>query len=357
MDESPKKYKNSKKKNQKIKKKNEKIKINNNNNNINLNQDQNNLLTQTNINNKILNKNALNNKTTTSKNTKNPNCIIILEKINIFNSILIMINNTSNINNYFKKKETINKINICEQNNKYCLSSILYNINKNLWNSKNKKSEKDLLKKYTEFINSQLNSFKFTSDKYYYEIKNVESIIEYIYNKINEEFTQVKIALKNNINNFYQFKDSFDKFRIEFSQTHKSIISDYFYGFYHFCCQNCQRNILLYNMNNNYKDTYDSFSYITFNLNEIKKDLNQINFCFKKNLENINLNDCFNFYFASNNKLKFLNSFCKLCKLYTYKEIYLFSYTNGNINNAIKMDINAVPLVLFYQIINSIEFE
>ena len=420
LDESPKKIKKSKKKNQKLKKNKENINNNFNKNNYinenpNTNQinSQNNLLSKTIINNKILFKNVHINKSTIYRKNKNPKYMKIFVNINIFNSVLIMINNISFINNYFIKKETINKINSCEKNNKFCLSSILYNINKYLWNSKTKKSENDLLKKFTKFTNSQMNSLKSTSDKYYYEIKNIESIIKYIYTTINEEFTEVKTALQNNINTFEQFKDSFDKFIVEFSQKHKSIISDHFYGFYQFFCQNC-------------KYTYDSFCYINFNLNEIKKvNLNQINFRFNNILENINLNDCFNYYFPSQNKIKYCNSFCNICKSFTCKEIFTlpniltiilsnndnnnynfvlqdelnlnnfskkvpnnsegkymlisilckniyndeficycinpnnglwYSYTNGNIKNVTKMDINAIPLVLFYQIKNSIEF-
>ena len=50
---------------------------------------------------------------------------------NIFGSFLIILNNNSYINKYFTKHQ--DKIYSSEKNNQYCLSIILYFINKYLW--------------------------------------------------------------------------------------------------------------------------------------------------------------------------------------------------------------------------------
>ena len=85
--------------------------------------------------------------------TSTPKYFRIYEKINIFNSILIMLNNNSIINNYFQKDRK-QQIIQCEKNNKYCLSSILYYLYKYLWyiNNTSDIPEKDLIKKYNDFI-------------------------------------------------------------------------------------------------------------------------------------------------------------------------------------------------------------
>ena len=448
------------------------INYNNNSNFINYNLNINQIKPQNNLFNNILKKNNIfddstlyktfqKENTATIKNNNNnktisiaPNYIKIFEKINIFNSILIMINNISIINNYFYEDEIINKINICEKNNNNCLSSILYYINKYLWYTDFKVTKYDLFQKYTDFINnySQINSFNNSiPEKYCYEIKNIELINSFIYNKINAEFTLVNSNPLNNINNnkICEYSDSLSKYIFDFSQKNKSIISDHFFGFYQYqiFCQNCQVNKTMYNMKYNEQYSYNSFSYINFNLNEIKKSnqsynsynsYNKYNIYqnFKTNSYNektiINLDDCFNFYFIYQNKKIFNNSYCNLCNLNSYKEelrsilslpniltIILsnnedddyncnfilqdelnlknlainlpdnsegkyrlisilckkidndeficycanpnnglwYSYTNGKIKNVMSMDINAVPLILIYQIINKIEFE
>ena len=70
--------------------------------------------------------------------TSRPNYCKVFENINIFNSILIMMNNIDCINNYLSNNITKKYIYSCERNKQYCLSSILYYINKYIWNFKEK---------------------------------------------------------------------------------------------------------------------------------------------------------------------------------------------------------------------------
>ena len=386
--------------------------------------------------------------------SKVPNYIKIFEKINIFNSILIMINNISIINNYFYEDEIIKKISIYEMNNKYCLTKILYYINKDMWYTDNQTPKYDLFGQFTDFINfyTQKNCLNSFPEKYCYEIKNIELIINFIYNTINKEFTQINKILNKNINNNNNaINDSLYKYIFDFYNTNMSIIAINFCGFYkrQISCENCKRSNSIFKTNYNNQYSYDSFSYFKFNLNEIKNNKsnnnnssynicnifpkNQVNSSYTYNNNNnnqysfINLNDCFNFYFMNQNK-KYSNSYCNICNSFSTKEesysinllpntltiiltnndncnlilqdelnminysmiipnnsegkymlisilfknIYneeficycinpnnglWYSYTNGNIKNVTKIDTNAIPLVLIYQVINKIEFE
>ena len=360
--------------------------------------------------------------------------------------MLIIINNISIINDYFYEDKIIKKINICNANNQYCLSYILYYLNQFIWYNNISLCEEELYNKYIEFINcySKTNSNYKTPEKYCHEIQNIELIIKFIYTKINDEFTQINKDLNKKNSNFY-LNDPLSIYIWNFSQNNKSIISDHFFGFYQYqiYCKNCERNCYFKN-NRDYKSqiSYDSFSYINFELNTIceykSKQINNYNYQYNNfnsfhynnyynYKQNINLNDCFDFSFRYNNKKWNYNSYCSICSLLSNIEksysifslpsiltislsnnncnfiiqdeldlkpysmnvpfnsdgIYIlisllckisysgeyicycanpnnglwYSYSNKKIKNVEKMDINAVPLILVYQIRNSIEFE
>ena len=106
---------------------NEEVNNNINNEDININEDENSF-------NIIKNSHEL---------QKTPNKFIF-ENINIFNSLLIMMNNISFINDDFLREKSKNIINNCDFNNEYCLSSILYHMNRKMWNYQDKLKNKEL---------------------------------------------------------------------------------------------------------------------------------------------------------------------------------------------------------------------
>ena len=353
-----------------------------------------------------------------------PKYFRIYEKINIFNSILIMLNNNSIINNYFQKDRK-QQIIQCEKKNKYCISSILYYLYKYLWyiNNTSDIPQKNLIKKYNDFIDiySETNykNSNSTKENYCYEIKNIEKIIEFIYNKINREFSDIneKIKMRYNPGNLLS------KFVYEFSQNNNSFISDHFIGFYQKFtrCQMCQRKYFFYNMN--YSDKYEFFPFysINFDLKEVIQFYNNNNFQINDN-PIINLDNCF--YFALKQKFKTNGILCSSCltncktqlfSLYSlpniltiilsnnencifniqdeidlskyspqssgkkkyllisilcqiknkdfilynlnHKDSLWYSYSNGRITKVIEMNREAMPLVLVYQSIDIIKFK
>ena len=372
-----------------------------------------------------------------------PNYCKVFDKIDLFNSLLIMINNISYIYDYFSNNKILNKIIEYEKKHKFCLSSILFYINKYLWYSNNNKkinlSQNDLLKKYKEFIDcySKKNCNNFNPNEYCYDIKNIEYIVNFIYKKINDEFTEVSQDINNNL--YVDKNDSFSLFKWEFSQKNKSIISDHFMGTY-------QNQVICKICNSSY-NYYESFSCISFNINEIYNfylyNNNNNNFLYNynygiynnnnpyyynniyqlKNNKYIDLEYCFNYIFFINNK-KCYNLDCKKCNVKTNSqetfsiftlpniltivlynnencnlnledklnlkkfikygdgEYYLisilcqicyngkfiiycinpnngmwYSYIDKEIIQTDKMDINAIPLMLIYQVKNDICFQ
>ena len=373
-------------------------------------------------------------KITKNKSIIPKNCNIF-KKYDLFNSLLLIINNISLIKNYFSKVEFIDLIKKCEKNNKYCLSSISYYINKYLWYTNNKKikSQKKLLEEYIDFVKvySKENCKDNNPDLYCFNINNLEYIINFIYNRINVELTNSNDNKKD-----YEPKDNglLSLYQEEFSKKNKSIISDHFIG--HFqnkkkCiqCNNAQfsyepfrtisfsikmtYNYYFYNNNNRFQ-----FNYNMLNYNNIS------NYYITNSSKNVKLKDCFNYLF--NNYCNYNNSYCENCNSRTVKEertsifflpniitIVLtdnndndyfiledeidlknyvinvtgnekynlismlciinyngkfinycfnpnnatwYSYTDVNISEVDKMDINAIPLMLVYQTKSEIDF-
>ena len=101
-------------------------------------------------------------------------------------------------------------------------------------------------------------------------------------------------------------------------------------------CQNCNNNTFAISQNNAIY-SYDKFSYITFDSNEIynfysiqNNNNNFNNFQINNNFnQKINLNDCFKYCFIQNN-YKYYTSYCNKCFTNTYQnEIFsLFSLSD-----------------------------
>ena len=379
------------------------------------------------------------NKLDSRKNSKNisikPINCDIFNKIDLFNSVLLIINNISFIKNYFSNDEAINLIKKCEKNNKYCLSSISYYISKYFWyeNNKEKKSQNDLLNAYKDFVQaySKENCKDNNPDLYCFNINNIENIINFIYNRINVELTNSKGKKKDSPT---QFNGLIYKYLDEFQKKNSSIISDHFIGHYLnkvFCnrCSNAQFSYEPFRtISFNVKRIYDNFYNKRFQLFYNMLNYNNINNYNIANNNNIRLNDCFNYLFNNdyNFNYNYNNTFCENCNFLTNKKqsfsifslpniitivlndnndndifmledeidlknyvlnstgnekynlisflcrvryngkfiIYCinpnnsmwYSYTDGNITEVDKMDINAIPLMLVYQIQSQFDF-
>ena len=269
----------------------------------------------------------------------------IFKKFDLFNSLLLIINNISLIKNYFSKHEVINLIKKCEKNNKNCLSSISYYINKYLWYKKNKKikSQKKLLEEYIDFVKiySKENCKNNDPDLYCLNIDNLEYIINFIYDRINVELTNSndKKKVLEPTNN-----DNLSKYLEEFLKKNYSIISDHFIGHYQIkkLCMKC----------NNAQFSYELFRTISFRIkiiyNYFYNNNNRFQFnCNMLNYNNINNNnianngkyikikDCFNYLF--NNYYNNYNSYCENCNDNTVKKE---SYSIFSLPNIITIVLN-----------------
>ena len=179
--------------------------INNNINNNNHSIINNNINNHNNINNN--NNNNNHNHNNINNNINNQNIYDkIYAKINIFNSLLIMINNISFIIDYFSKDLIQNIINKCEENDQYCLTSILYYINRYMHRSNNPNliSKKEVIQKYLNFIEclTKTNFPNSYSNSCYYDINNIIRILNFVYEKINQELTKVNLESNDNYNIF-----------------------------------------------------------------------------------------------------------------------------------------------------------
>ena len=226
-----------------------------------------------------------------------PQYFSVLKNSNIFNLLLIMLNNISDISDYISNVSEEIIIN-CDKNNKNCLTFIIYYFNKYLWrtNGFDKITENDLLNRYTNFIDIYSKSNcrdAQNSNNYCYDKNNIELIFRFIFHKINGELSQ---------NNFNKEK--------------YSVLFNNFYGKmkYQIQCDYCQSRICNYN----YEYFYNSFYRITFNINEISNYyMNNI-----YNINNVlNLNQCFDYIFVQNNRRTFMFN-CNSCNLNGYKSMY-----------------------------------
>ena len=222
---------------------------------------------------------------------------------NIFDKLLKMISNISDIKDYFSnsKKEVIKK---CIDAYKNGLTYILYLINNNRLSSENElnKFVENFIKQNSLDENGELS-----------DIQYVEPIINYIYKKINNELTKVKQTENNAISRkFYDENPSF-----EFMKNHNSIISDLFLGIFNkeVMCQSHKKEIC----------KKEIFYVIDFDLKEIHDFTSDIN-----NLQIltpiINVDFCFNYYFCKDNKTE-KKSYCDSCFFETIKieKKYIYS--------------------------------
>ena len=205
------------------------------------------------------------------KNEKNiPKDIQILEDINIFNSILIILNNNIFIQELFDNKE-MKKIEDSKNNNKQnCLSRILFYMGLYLWNDKDKYkliAENILFEKYKNYIELSFEEkFKDSFFNVCYDINNTGKILEYIFDTLNTELSKEYEKITN--------KDFKDNKRL-------SISSEFMvHNYIEIICSYCQVR----------KTKDESFYYLNFNYNNIINN-NENN---TNKLENIGNNDNIN---------------------------------------------------------------
>ena len=326
----------------------EEIKFNEPKNIINININNNTIIS--NLDNKI------------KKDKTIPNYCCIFENINIFNSILIMINNVSKINETILDTNVKEIIDKCEQNNKpYCLSSVLYYLNKYMWNDKNENliSEKELYEKYKNYIDcfSKNNSNNTNPDNYCYNVDNIVNIFESILKIINNELSKENKSIPQS----YNIKNHpiFSKYINDFKNNNKSIISEYFITHFIFMqyCENClnfcKNNNLIYN--NTIHNYYYYFNLI-FNIDNINNYYKENNKALKRSFHNniqttniFNLIDCFEYTFSCNNNIS-KREFCINCKQNSYiSQYYIFELpdilpiifsSNNNYNFVLQDKIN-----------------
>ena len=272
--------------------------------------------------------------------TNTPQKIFLYDNYSIFDLFLLILNHNSYINKYLDKN--ISKIKSSERRNEYCLSSILYYINKYLWNTKPNSiiTQKELENKYNKFINCylQINCQNMNTETYFYNTDNLVSTIYFILNKINTEIT----AESKNTPYSCRINDLvLKRFLEDFMKNNKSVISDSFTGFYQegMTCLNCKNRTERYgSLYYPYRE-YSSFHYMYFDLEKIggqyanqynnyrrrsmSFNFNQIpyqnNYNQFSNIDyeiKMNLFDCLNQEFG-----KSFQSPCNICKLNTQKYI------------------------------------
>ena len=209
-------------------------------------------------------------------------------------------------------------------------------------------SENDLLEQYKDFYNIFIQKYCIDSnpDKFYYNIKNVENILNYIYEKINIELTYAKtgVVTKNYENNK---TDDLTEFFKDFKEKNQSFLSDNFIGTYQYnlYCSDCQKN----NINYCEKCWYKSFFSINFDLDEIKTFYLNNNIYFNS----FKLNDIFNCF----KKVRTFKSECKICKKETQKNEVRFLLSLPNILTIIisnNDDNNDLDFILEDEIITKI---
>ena len=255
----------------------------------------------------------------------------LFDDLNIFDAILLLLIYNSYINLYLYKNKA--KLLRCEKNKRFSLSNILYYIYDYIWESKKEKikSEKELKTTYQNFLDRYVKVKAKNCDKNFYlnNIDNLESITKFIYNSINKEITEINKDYK--MANIHLDNKDLEDYVKEFYETHKSVISDDFTGFY----QETTGNIIISTQQ------YDSFNYLYFDLS------------FAQNAEfsnrNINLYDCLKYKFNQQNQItpfNLINIFkpnTPKLKLYSVPKVLTIIINNKNGNFKLEDEINLSP--------------
>lgn len=272
-----------------------------------------------------------------------PNYSTLYDDMNIFKLILIMINNISLVKKYFLKESAENKIKLAsEYFQKNCLSYLTYYINKSLWyDEKTHVTDQDLVKEYNDYILYFTEKYCNNSDKFLYDEKNVEIILNSIYNNINYELTCAKKEKvnDNSINTNNKF-DNLKNFQKNLMETNQSFLSDIFMGTYQFnlYCQECYVKTMAERVQFKGSLRYESFYFVDFNFDEIKT------FYLNNNMyiDNFRINDFFNCF----KKVEIINSKCKACNKETANNEFRSILTLPNILTLTLLNNNDLNFIL-----------
>ena len=272
-----------------------------------------------------------------------PNYSTLYDDMNIFKLILIMINNISLVKKYFLKESAENKIKLAsEYFQKNCLSYLTYYINKSLWyDEKTHVTDQDLVKEYNDYILYFTEKYCNNSDKFLYDEKNVEIILNSIYNNINYELTCAKKEKvnDNSINTNNKF-DNLKNFQKNLMETNQSFLSDIFMGTYQFnlYCQECYVKTMAERVQFKGSLRYESFYFVDFNFDEIKT------FYLNNNMyiDNFRINDFFNCF----KKVEIINSKCKTCNKETANNEFRSILTLPNILTLTLLNNNDLNFIL-----------
>lgn len=272
-----------------------------------------------------------------------PNYSTLYDDMNIFKLILIMLNNISLVKKYFLKESAEKKIKLAsEYFKKNCLSYLTYYINKSLWfDEKMHVTDQDLVKEYNDYILYFTEKYCNNSDKFLYDEKNAEIILNSIYNNINYELTCAKKEKinDNSINTNNKF-DKLENFQKNLMETNQSFLSDIFMGTYQFnlYCQECYVKTMTERMQFKGSLRYESFYFVDFNFDEIKT------FYLNNNMyiDNFRLNDFFNCF----KKVEIINSKCKTCNKETANNEFRSILTLPNILTLTLLNNNDLNFIL-----------
>ena len=278
-------------------------------------------------------------------NLKIPKKVFLFDNPNLFDSFLIILNHNYYIDKYLEKNTQ--KIENCDKKVKYCLSSILYYINKYLWTTKPETiiSRNDISKKYKAFLDCYIHvNCKNSNPNYYlYDMNNIQLIISFIFTKINEEITAENINKQINVPQTNDY--ILNKFLYNFAKSNISIISDCFTGFYQedTTCIYCQNKMQRYGNYYSPIRNYSEFNYITFNLSSNNGQMDSIQRMstnsFNMNYNQYNYSQCYNnnnncsnlFYYLEKQLNETKLSYCNLCLFKTQKWIQKKFYTLPNV--------------------------
>jgi hypothetical protein len=277
-----------------------------------------------------------------------PNYSRIYKKINIVNSILIILNNNQKIIEFFDDSFTRKKIMTCINYNNDSLSGIMFDMYHYLWgtNQKIRIKESDFINAYDNYIQNKLYLSQYRAE----DLENfddldcnileaLEVILFNIYYDLNKElYSDILNALIRGNNQNYKY------YIFKFQKENNSVISHNFFGDFSIlsncpsCYMYCKKRRIQYAP----LEYFQCFFSLNFDLDQINNIYYKKKCDFNKK-QFINIMQCFDFYQKLNWNMNQTN--CKQCNqmVKVTKQIYYLPTTltlifNNNNDNNLKLD-------------------